>query len=104
VLHFEANELPPVNAFWSLSMYNKDGFFVDNEIDRYAIGDRSELQFNQDGSLDIYIQHKKPLYDSVNWLPAPGNKFNLLLRLYIPKKVFFNESWHIPAVRQIENQ
>ena len=104
VLHFEANELPPANAFWSLSMYNKDGFFVDNELDRYAIGDRSELHFNQDGSLDIYIQHKKTTYGSVNWLPAPDSNFNLLLRLYIPKKIFFNETWHIPAVRQIENQ
>ena len=59
VLHFTEGQIPPVNAFWSLTLY-QDFFFYANSIDRYALGDRDELEFNEDGSLDIYIQHESP--------------------------------------------
>jgi len=101
VLHFDADKIPPVHAFWSLSMYDLEGFFIDNDIGRYAIGDRSNLQLNQDGSLDLYIQHLPPSQGTSNWLPAPAKKFNLLLRLYMVDNAYINGDWTIPAVRKV---
>lgn len=101
VLHFAANNIPSVHAFWSLSMYDSEGFFIDNNINRYAIGDRSGLQFNQDGSLDLYIQHLPPNQGTSNWLPAPADKFNLLLRLYMVDKAFLKGEWTLPAVHKV---
>ncbi|MCJ8321642.1 MAG: DUF1254 domain-containing protein [Colwellia sp.] len=100
VLHFAADKIPPVDAFWSLSMYDAEGYFVENEIGRYAIGDRSGLQFNQDGSLDLYIQHLPPNQGISNWLPAPAEKFKLLLRLYLVDKTFLNGEWTLPGVHK----
>jgi len=100
VLHFSADNIPPVHAFWSLSLYDSEGFFIDNDIDRYAIGDRSQLQFNQDGSLDLYIQHLPPSQGTSNWLPAPAGQFNLLLRLYMVDQAFLNGDWTPPAVHK----
>ena len=102
VLHFDKNALPPVRAFWSVTLYAADGFFVANSINRYAIGDRDKLLFNQDGSLDIYIQPDSPEKgkDS-NWLPAPAGEFNLTLRLYRPKPELINRKWRPLAVRRV---
>ncbi|MFT3818979.1 MAG: DUF1254 domain-containing protein [Rubrivivax sp.] len=73
VLHFDKDHMPPADAFWSLTMYGADQFFVANRIGRYAIGDRDKLAFNADGSLDLYIQHESPGRDQEsNWLPAPA--------------------------------
>jgi hypothetical protein len=72
VLHFDAEEIPPVNGFWSLTMYNDQQHFVDNPIDRYAIRDRDPLAYGPDGSLEILIQHGSPGPElETNWLPAP---------------------------------
>ncbi len=72
VLHFAKGQTPPVNAFWSVSMYNSKQAFIPNPINRYAIGDRDTLKFNADGSLDLYLQHESPGQDKeANWLPAP---------------------------------
>jgi hypothetical protein len=85
VLHFPKSALPPVNAFWSLTLYDPDGYFSPNELKRYAIGDRDRLTFNADGSLDVYGQHARPADAQVsNWLPAPEGSFNLTMRLYWP--------------------
>ncbi len=98
-LHFAAPELPPVHAFWSLSLYGEDGYFVSNAIHRFAIGDRDALKFNRDGSLDLYVQHDAPGADrDSNWLPAPGGKFNLSLRLYWPGEDVVRGRWQPPAV------
>jgi hypothetical protein len=97
VWHFEASELPPVNAFWSLTLYDDEGFQVANELNRFAIGDRDELQYGPDGSLDISIQHSKPENGS-NWLPAPDGGFNLCARLYYPKPEVLDGGWVPPAV------
>jgi hypothetical protein len=86
VLHFAADELPPVRAFWSLSLYDTDGFFVPNPIDRYLINDRTDLHRNPDGSVDVYVQNRVPAAPSErqNWLPSPPGPFRLLFRLYAP--------------------
>ena len=71
----------------SLTLYNSKQAFVDNPINRYAIGDRDPLKFDADGSLTLYVQHDSPGKDKEsNWLPAPKDEFNLVLRLYWPKK------------------
>jgi hypothetical protein len=102
VLHFEKEELPPVNAFWSVTVYKDDGFPATNGIDRYAIGDRDPLTYNPDGSLDIYIQNESPGKDlESNWLPAPQKPFNLTMRLYWPKEAVLNGTWSPPLVRRV---
>ncbi|MDQ2945365.1 MAG: DUF1214 domain-containing protein, partial [Acidobacteriota bacterium] len=96
---FEKSEIPPVRAFWSVTMYSEDGYFVPNAINRFAIGDRDPLKFNADGSLDLYIQKDSPggAKDS-NWLPAPEGEFNLSLRLYWPSEEILTGRWNPPAV------
>ena len=83
VLHFDKDELPPVDAFWSLTMYDAEGFQAANPLNRFAIGDRDALKFNPDGSLDLYIQNENPGPDKEsNWLPAPkSGQLGLTLRL-----------------------
>jgi hypothetical protein len=99
VLHFEKSAIPPVRAFWSLTLYDDQGYFTANPLNRYAIGDRDQLKFNSDGSLDLYIQHEAPggAKDN-NWLPAPAGAFNLALRLYWPEEQVVHGAWTPPAV------
>ena len=100
-IHFAPGELPPVNGFWSLTMYNERQFFVENPINRYAIGDRDELWLNADGSLDLYIQHDSPGGErEANWLPAPEGAFNLIMRLYWPKPAILEGRWAPPPLRR----
>jgi len=103
VLHFDREELPPVSAFWSLTMYDAEGFQVANPIDRFAIGDRDALKFNSDGSVDLYIQSANPGSDKEsNWLPAPeGGRLGLTLRLYAPKPQAIDGRWNPPPVRRV---
>ena len=103
-LHFEKDQIPPVRAFWSLTMYNDKQFFTDNPIDRYAIGDRDDLKFNDDGSLDPYIQRDAPSPNKENnWLPAPKEGgFSLTLRLYWPKASVLDGTWSPPPVKPLE--
>jgi len=99
-IHFEADELPPVNAFWSLTAYNADEFLVENDLNRFALGDRDSLLYNADGSLDLYIQSTPPKKAVLqNWLPIPKEgPFSLTLRLYWPKEKALNGDWIIPFV------
>jgi hypothetical protein len=104
VLHFDAGLTPPVNAFWSVTMYDPQSFFVDNSIDRYAISSWMLLKRNNDGSLDIYIQHDSPGADKeANWLPAPDGGFNITMRMYWPKDSpsIIDGSWRPPAVHKV---
>lgn len=103
VLHFAKADLPPVNAFWSLTMYNDRQFLVDNPLNRYAIRDRdAQLVYGPDGALDIVIQHASPgTAQEGNWLPAPAGAFNLVLRLYWPKPPALDGSWAPPAVTKV---
>ena len=85
VAHFPASDFPvPVHAFWSLTMYEANGFFVANPLERYTLGDRSNLQYEEDGSLNVYIQTGEPTNEAEqdNWLPAPAGAFQLIMRLY----------------------
>jgi hypothetical protein len=103
VIRFAKGKLPPVGAFWSVSMYNSKQAFVDNPINRYAIGDRDRLSFDDDGSLTLYVQHESPGQDKEsNWLPAPTDEFNLFLRLYWPKKEVLDGAWRPPAVERLK--
>jgi hypothetical protein len=103
VLHFEVGETPPVHAFWSLTMYDDRQFFVDNPLDRYAIGDRDPLEFNADGSLDLLVQHTPPVERvESNWLPAPAGDFNLILRMYWPRAVALDRTWVPPPLRRVD--
>ncbi len=102
VLRFAKGQTPPVNGFWSLTMYNESGFFIGNPINRYAIGNRNPLKFNADSSVDLYIQNLSPGKDKENnWLPAPKGKFNLTLRMYWPAEEFLSGNWTPPAVVKV---
>ena len=102
VIRFEKNELPPAEGFWSLTMYDADYFFVPNPINRYSISARQNLRHNDDGSVDLYLQKGSPGADKEsNWLPAPGGKFILMMRLYWPRETnpsILDGSWTIPPV------
>ena len=103
VLHFAKNEIPPVEAFWSVTLYDKDGFPTANALNRNAIGDRDELKFNADGSLDLYFQHEPPGQEKEsNWLPAPTGDFNLTMRLYAPKLEVLDGRWAPPPVKKVQ--
>ena len=103
-IHFNANELPPVNAFWSVTLYDESGYLVDNSINRYSLSDRNpNLHFNNDGSLDLYIQHQAPeKFKQTNWLPAPQTEFTLTLRAYLPKKELMKLEWEIPPITRLD--
>jgi hypothetical protein len=98
--HLSKGELPPVRAFWSLTLYDAEGFQVANELNRFAIGDRDDLRFNDDESLDIYVQQEAPAKGTSNWLPAPEGGFNLCARLYYPKDEALDGTWTPPAVNK----
>jgi len=103
VMHFAQGQLPPVDGFWSLTMYNGEYFFVDNTLNRYTLSARNDLKKNADGSVDLYLQHENPGPEKEsNWLPAPEGKFILMLRLYWPKETppsIIDGTWKIPAVK-----
>ena len=104
VLSFRKDELPPVDAFWSLTMYDAEGYQVANPINRFAIGDRDALKFNTDGSLDLYIQNASPGAErESNWLPAPkSGVLGLTMRLYAPRETVLDGRWNPPPVRRVE--
>ncbi len=98
VIHFDADALPPVAAFWSITMYDAEGFQVAN--DRFAIGDRDPLVFNPDGSLDIYVQRDNPGPEHVaNWLPSAAGPMGVTMRLYAPEPAALDGTWVPPPVR-----
>ncbi len=102
IIHFTSGQLPPVNAFWSLTMYNQKQFFVPNPVRRYALSDRSDLKFNGDGSLTLFVQNERPTPENEsNWLPAPPESFNIMMRLYWPKKEIIAGTWIPPRVDEI---
>ena len=102
VIHFEADELPPVAAFWSITMYDAEGFQVPNELDRFAIGDRDPLVFNADGSLDVYMQRQNPGPEKeANWLPAASGPSGITMRLYAPLASALDGTWSPPPVRRV---
>jgi hypothetical protein len=101
LLHFPAGELPPNNAFWSLTMGDAKNRFIDNPLNRYSVSDRSGLVPNADGSVDIYIQNTAPAGHEFNWLPAPTGNFILWLRVYLPGPSVLNGEYQVPAVVEV---
>lgn len=107
LLHFSKSALPPVDAFWSLTMYQVDPderrFLVANPINRYSIGDRTKGLVYHDGSLDIFIQHVSPgAAKESNWLPAPTGRFALSLRAYQPRPELLNDQYQMPVLQRQE--
>lgn len=93
-IHFAKDQLPPAEAFWSITLYDNDGFQVANPINRFAVSSWMPLQYNPDGSLDLYFQNKSPGKSrETNWLPAPDGPYNLTMRLYAPKADALNGKW-----------
>ncbi|CAI8871980.1 DUF1254 domain-containing protein [Brevibacillus sp. IT-7CA2] len=106
VIHFEKEQVPATKSFWSLSIYNAENFFIENPIDRYSIGSRTEgLVYNEDGSLDIYIQSTAPTGHESNWLPSPSSSeslnFGLILRIYTPDEKIQENTFVLPAVKVV---
>jgi hypothetical protein len=102
VIHFAKGALPPVNEFWSVTVYDLQGFIVPNPTNRYTLGDRSNLKPNADGSLDIYLQSENPGADKeANWLPTPAQPFSLHARLYSPSRAAIDGTWTMPPVEKV---
>jgi hypothetical protein len=100
-LHFDKASMPPVQAFWSITLYDSDGFQVPNALDRFALSSWMPLKKNADGSIDLYFQHDSPGKDlESNWLPAPSGDFNLCMRLYAPASSVINGEWNPPPVKR----
>jgi hypothetical protein len=106
VIHFDSiKDLPPVDGFWSLTMYTSEMFFVENPLKRYTLSSRNKFNTNPDGSLDLYVQHDSPgSGKEANWLPAPADKFALMFRFYWPKEQILHGSWKVPAVNKASGE
>jgi hypothetical protein len=100
---FAAGKIPPVNGFWSLTLYNQHHFFSPNEMKRYSVGTKNKtLLTASDGSLTIYVQSTPPEGDKkANWLPAPKENFSLYMRAYWPEESALNGTWTPPAVVKV---
>jgi hypothetical protein len=101
VVRFEKDQTPPADAFWSLTLYDKLGFQIANPLSRFALSSHDPLQYNADGSLELYLQHESPGKDKEsNWLPAPADNFQIMLRIYSPRPEVINGVWVPPAVKK----
>jgi hypothetical protein len=104
VLHFPKGQAPPVDGFWSVTLYDEHGFPVENVIKRNAIGDRDKLTFNEDGSLTLYIQAQSAgAENESNWLPAPTGAFTLAMRCYSPRPAIISGEWVPPAIKRVSS-
>jgi hypothetical protein len=100
---FDKGAAPPVNAFWSITLYDADGFQVGNALNRFAVSSWMPFKYNADGSLDLYFQNESPGKEKeANWLPAPKGAFNLTMRLYAPKTEALTGRWNPPPVMRTQ--
>jgi len=101
VLRFEKGAAPPANAFWSVTLYDDQGYQAPNSLNRFALSSWMPFKLSPDGSLDLHIQSESPGADrEPNWLPAPKGPFNLTMRLYAPKGEALTGKWNPPPVRR----
>jgi hypothetical protein len=101
-IHFEKGATPPVRAFWSVTLYDSDGFQAGNLLNRFAVSSWMPFVYNADGSLDLYFQNDSPGKDKeANWLPAPKAPFNLTMRLYSPESDALTGKWNPPPVKKV---
>ena len=99
VLHFDKGAMPPVDAFWSITLYDGDGYQVANSLNRFAVSNWMPFKYDPDGSLHLYFQNASPGADKqANWLPAPKGPFSLTMRLYAPKTDALTGKWSPPPV------
>jgi hypothetical protein len=102
-IHFEKGATPPVRAFWSLTLYDSDGFQVANVLNRFAVSSWMPFHYNADGSLDLHFQSDSPgKGKEANWLPAPKGPFNLTMRLYSPQAEALTGKWNPPPIKKVE--
>jgi hypothetical protein len=102
-IHFDKEAIPPVRAFWSITLYDSGGFQVANPLNRFAVSSWMPFKYNADGSLDLYFQNASPGKDKeANWLPAPGGEFNLTMRLYSPKLEALTGRWNPPPIAKVQ--
>lgn len=102
-LHFDRSALPPVDAFWSVTLYDQEGYQVANPLNRFAVSSWMPFKYDPDGSLTLYFQNESPGKDKeANWLPAPKGPFNLTMRLYAPKSEALTGKWNPPPVAKTE--
>jgi len=98
-IHFDKATMPPVDAFWSITLYDEEGFQVANSLNRFAVSSWMPFKLNADGSLDLYFQNESPGADKeANWLPTPKGPFNLTMRLYAPRSDALTGKWNPPSV------
>lgn len=99
---FPAGQTPPVNGFWSLTLYNKEHLFEPNSLNRFSLGTKSKsMKQNPDGSLTLYVQNTSPGSDKEpNWLPAPKDDFSLYIRAYWPKQAILDGTWTPPNIEK----
>jgi hypothetical protein len=105
VVTFAKGETPPVDGFWSLTLYNKEHLFEPNKLNRFSLGSKSKsLKYNADGSLTLYFQHNSPGPDrEANWVPAPTDNFSLYIRTYWPKQAVLDGTWVPPKVQRMRS-
>jgi hypothetical protein len=102
-LHFDKSDMPPANAFWSVTLYDSQGFQVPNSLNRFAVSSWMPFKYNVDGSLDLHFQNESPGKDSeANWLPAPKGPFNLTMRIYAPRSEALTGRWNPPPVTRVQ--
>ena len=103
MLHFDKGSMPPVKAFWSVTLYDADGFQVANPLNRFAVSSWMPFKYNADGSLDLYFQNESPANgNEANWLPAPKGPFTLTMRLYAPRSEALVGKWNPPPVTRVQ--
>ena len=100
-IHFDKAAIPPVDAFWSITLYDDAGFQVANKLNRFAVGSWMPFKYNADGSLDLYFQNESPgAENEANWLPAPKGPFFAAMRLYWPKPDALDGKWKAPPLQR----
>jgi hypothetical protein len=104
VIHFNKGQTPPAKAFWSITLYNNKSYLAENPINRYSIASHTPgLKYNDDGSLDVYLQHDNPGKDKEsNWLPTPLGDFSLNMRLYIPEESVLTGQYQYPPIELVK--
>jgi hypothetical protein len=103
-LHFDKGATPPARAFWSVTLYDAEGFQAGNVLNRFAVSSWMPFKYNADGSLDLYFQNESPGKDKeANWLPAPKGAFNLTMRLYSPTSEALTGKWNPPPITRAQS-
>jgi hypothetical protein len=101
-LHFDKGDMPPADAFWSVTLYDREGFQIANSLNRFAVSSWMPFKYSPDGSLDLYFQNENPGPErEANWLPAPQGQFNLTMRIYAPRSEVLTGKWNPPPVTRV---